>query len=369
MRIAFVLVVHPPHDERVWYQEAESLKKTGSQIHIISTRVENSELPNTYTFDDINLNKKEVIKRIFSFLKTIQPDVIICDNPIAILSAKKYKRIIKVNPPRIIYDITEWYPSKKNLRGISFIKKCIKIPALVFLSYYTSWFVDGFIFGECDKGTPFRIFFPWKKYIYLPYYADPNLIKVYPVKDISKECVFFYAGSLTQEKGFYSVLKVVMGCVEKYPDVNFTLQLISSDNLPIYPSHPGLKINKKPFLPFLPFCEEIGKADFFFDLRAIDIENTRCLPIKLFYYMAAGRPVIYSDLQAIKKAVPEIDQIGVLTDPKDAEGIASRIGYYLENPDYYKAQCNRARELAEQKYNWQSIEEGFIQFILGNGCS
>lgn len=366
MRIVFVLVAHRPDDERVWYQEAESLKNAGGEVFVISTRAAHSELANTYTFNDRNKGKKEIIQKITSFLIQIKPEVIICDNPIAILAAKKYKQKIK-EKTRIIYDITEWYPSKKNLSGLSFIKKLIKIPLLIFLSYYTAWIVDGFIFGECDKAKPFRILFPWKKCIYLPYYADPELIPVYPTNKILQECTFLYAGNLTIEKGFDKVIQVVKLCAETFPKTKFILHIISSAVPSLDLNYTNLFIKNTSILPFFSFCKEIGKADLFFDLRKIDMENTRCLPIKLFYYMAAGRPVIYSDLKAISKEVPEINQIGTLVDPLNIEAIVSQIRRYLEDENYYEEQCLMARKLAEQKYNWKSIENRLINFILKDG--
>ena len=105
-------------------------------------------------------------------------------------------------------------------------------------------------------------------------------------------------------------------------------------------------------------------SDLFFDLRDRDAENQRCLSIKLFYYMAAGRPVIYSDLKAIVKGCPEIEQFGHLVNPFDTETIVDIVNGYIKDEDLYRKHCAVARQLAEHKYNWKAIEADFVRFIL-----
>ena len=372
MKIAFALVNHTPTDERVWFQETKSLKEAGHDVYIISTRTADSPFPNTYCFDDKGMPKRELIKKVSSLLRQIDPKMVICDNPIAILAANDYKSKAK-EKIRIIYDITEWYPSKKNLRGMSFFKQVGKGLLLVLLAYYTGWLLDGFIFGEKDKAKPFRFLFPWKKHIHLPYYAYLSQIRVYPIRNISEECILFYSGSLTIEKGFGDVLQATIGIAKRFPSNKFVLQVISSQNIEEFIQenklsidlqvYKNLRVQALPFMSYPSFCEKIGEADIFFDLRQIDIENTRCLPIKLFYYMAAERPVIYSQLKAIKKEVQEIDEMGFLVNPKDTNAIISCISRYLTSQEFYESHCKKARQLAEKKYNWINIEQKLVHFI------
>jgi glycosyltransferase involved in cell wall biosynthesis len=250
------------------------------------------------------------------------------------------------------------------LKNLPLFKKIIKAGLLTAFSYYAAWFLDGFIFGEYYKARPFRLFFPWTKHVYLSYYSDIQQIISYPPRDISKECICLYSGPLIQGKGFDKVLNVVSNCAKRFPETQFILHIISKDDLDNSFSHiQNLKVEKQSFLPFPDFCETIGKADLFFDLRDIDFETTHCLPIKLFYYLATGRPVVYSNLKAIRKEVSEMSEIGVFIDPENTDAIVSQMAQYLQNNDFYKKQCYFARQLAEEKYNWEKIEQPFIQFI------
>ena len=122
-----------------------------------------------------------------------------------------------------------------------------------------------------------------------------------------------------------------------------------------------MHICKLDFKPFEQFCEQIVQYDLFLDLRDIDFENTRCLPIKLFYYMACGRPSIYSNLTAIRKGVAQIDDCAFLVD--DIEQATQAMLQYISNPTLYKRHSQRALELSQQQYNWQSIKIRLTQLI------
>jgi len=363
MKIAFALIAHYPTDERVYFQLAETLKQAGHEVFIISTLTNDCNLPGTQCFDSTGLPKNLVIRKLQDCLSNCNPDRIVCDNPIAIVAARKYKKFHKSTS--IIYDVTEWYPSKKNLREIPFFKKIIKACVLPCLSLYAGWLTDAFIFGEYYKAKPFRFLFFRKKHIYLSYYASIDWIKTYSPKNIREECRFFYSGPLTIEKGFDKVLDVSIQTAKNHPATKFTLSIITGTNdYPISPDLPqNLLIQKKGLLPFPDFCNEIGNSDLFFDLRVNDFENTRCLPIKLFYYMSSGRPMIYTRLKAIRREVPEMEQMGYMVNPSDVNQICEYISNYISDDELYKKHCETAGKSSLEKYNWENIKSRFIQLI------
>jgi len=363
MKIAFALIAHYPTDDRVYFQFAETLKQAGHKVFIISALTDDCNLPDTQCFDSKGLPKTLLISKLLNCISNCNPDILICDSPIAILAAKKYKKQHK--KVRIVYDVTEWYPSKKNLYRLPFIKKTGKILLLSLLSWYAGLLADAFIFGEYYKAKPFRFLFFRKKHIYLSYYAIIDWIKIYPQKNISEECNLLYSGPMTIEKGFDKVLDVTIKTAKNHPGTKFTLTVISGINDYPVPSNipQNLLILRKEILPFMDFCKEIGKQDLFFDLRVNDFENTRSLPIKLFYYMACSRPMIYTNLKAIRHSVPEMEQMGYLVNPSDVNTICECVSNYLSDNELYKNHCETARKSAHEKYNWNNIKDGLIQLI------
>lgn len=311
MKVLFLQAVHTKTDDRVAYHQRVSLEQSGVLCYYASI------------YDNI----------------TESPDVVICDYPIAI---KRARQLFCRHIP-IIYDITEWYPSKKNLRYEPLWFRPLKFCILVLVNLWAGCAATAFIFGEYHKAKPFRFFFPWKRSLLLPYY--PSLQYIHPTapRKLTNEVHLFYAGPKTKEKGFERVQRVVQLCKELLTDKLIKLTAIEN-------------------VAFNDFCETITKQDFFLDLRDDDIENTHCLPIKLFYYMAAGRPVIYSDLKAIRHGLPEIVEDSLVR-PDDITRAAKLICQYVAHPELYEQICYRNKQLIENKYNWELQSKSFVQFI------
>lgn len=310
MNVLFLQTAHRADDDRVYYHQRVSLEAAGLSCAFAGTVDE--------------------IKAV--------PEVVICDTPKAVWDARK-----AAPKAAIVYDITEWYPSKKNLRNIATWLRPLKWCILAVANLYAGCASDAFIFGEYYKAKPFRFLFPRKRHLYLPYYPSLHYIRPTAPRDLSSEIRLFYAGPKTAEKGYNRIVEVTRLCQELMPDRHFKLTAVNG-------------------ISFEDFCDELSKQDIFLDLRDNDIENTHCLPIKLFYYMAAGRPVIYSDLKAIRQGVPEISDESLVR-PDQPELAARKICQYAEQPDLYRQVCNENLSLSRTKYNWEVHSKAFIHFI------
>lgn len=310
MKVLFLQLAHQENDDRVRYHQCVSLEKAGHTCFFSSEA---------------------------DF--TIHPDIIICDIPLAVWRAR---RTFGRKTP-IVYDITEWYPSKKNMRNTKTFFRPIKYCLLMLANYWAGWSANAFIFGEYYKARPFKMFFPWKRHLFLPYYPSLQYIQPTDPRSLEEEIRLLYAGPRTAEKGFLRIQRVKQLCETMMPNRRIILTAINE-------------------ISFEEFCKEITHHDIFLDLRDDDMENTRCLPIKLFYYMAAGRPVIYSDLKAIRRGVPEIADDS-LVKPDDLEHVAAMLCELANQPSLFLAICARNRQLAEKYYNWEHLEKMFVESI------
>lgn len=364
MNVVFLLTAHAADDERVWYHQARSLRKQDCHVMVVAPRATHVSDPDIHLYDSENFSRTQLIRHLADRLVNLHPDVVIGDTPMAVRAAQIYRK--HHNPGcRVLYDVTEWYPSKKNTRNLAGCRKLLKMLAMKAFCYWTSRSTDGFIFGEYDKSLPFRKHFPEKPFVFTTYYPDLQYIRPKEPRMIKQEIRLFFSGNLTAEKGFLRVIETTIRLAKQNPDMRIVLIVLSPDSFEC-PHTDNLTLNIFPYMPFEQFCETASQSDMFLDLRDDDDENTRCLPIKLFYYMAMGRPVIYSDLQAIRTGCPEIGQFGFLTDPDDIDSIVGKISEYLHDSALYLQHCEQARTLAVQKYNWEAIEADFVRFILQN---
>ena len=370
-KIAFVTTAHSGFDDRIFYHQAKSLADKNFQTLIISSFDEgeyNSVNINVVGFKGDSITKIEKVRKIQTLLTEFDPEIIICSEPLAVIAANKYRKSEKLKV-KIIYDITEWYPSKKNLLGTSGIKRITTILKLSVFNLFASGFVNGFIFGERYKKFPYKLLFPFKKSIQITYFTDLKYIS-YTVPTPHNYICLGYTGKISAEKGIFNFINSIKILNHLKPELLVKLKIIGwfqdkTEEEKIINQIKGLNVVSIDILELQKF-EEFSKAiqdvDIFFDLRYTDFENQHCLPIKLFYYAACGRPVIYSNLKAIRKEV-DISSFGHLVEPENSNEIAKIIANYAENNDYYMTHCFNARNLAETKYNWSIIEPSFLNFI------
>jgi glycosyltransferase involved in cell wall biosynthesis len=84
---------------------------------------------------------------------------------------------------------------------------------------------------------------------------------------------------------------------------------------------------------------------------------------KLFEYMAAGLPVIASDLPTWREIVLGAG-CGLVVDPGDHRAIAEAIQHLLTNPDEAAAMGQRGRSAVRERFNWEG-EAGRLLSVYG----
>lgn len=85
------------------------------------------------------------------------------------------------------------------------------------------------------------------------------------------------------------------------------------------------------------------------------------LPVKMFEYMAAGIPVIASDIP-LWRSIVESNQCGVCVNPRDPAAIAAAIDRFILDPDYARTLGQNGRRAILGKYNWGVESEKLVSF-------
>lgn len=83
-------------------------------------------------------------------------------------------------------------------------------------------------------------------------------------------------------------------------------------------------------------------------------------PLKLFEYMASGRPIVASDLPSTREILNE--ENAVLVEPNNPRALAEGIKKILNDSALAEKISTRARENA-QKYDWHKRAEKILKFI------
>jgi glycosyltransferase involved in cell wall biosynthesis len=113
--------------------------------------------------------------------------------------------------------------------------------------------------------------------------------------------------------------------------------------------------------------EAVGAALSACDILAAPFPNsarnqrTGVSPLKVFEYLALGRPVLASALPGLEFI--ERERLGMLCPPGDPAALEARLAALLDLPAAERAAIGqRARAAAEGRYAWDRIVEGIIAF-------
>lgn len=369
--VLFLTTAHVALDDRIFYHQARSLVRDGFSVVIVSTASSLQETRDSVVIDANEVNESLTIRQKIAYIREklaiYKPDLIICSEPLPVYCAKKYGRKNRV---KVIYDITEWYPSRKHFTKIRGYKRRLRYWKLLLFNLYVGFASDGFIFGESCKRLPFRILFPFKRQILLPYYPHADYINARPKAFDPKNITFCYAGKISEEKGTSNFLHAIAFFRQCYPQIGVKVKIIGmsesrDEYLKFEHTRSFLNVGELQMIDpvDLPsFSEALADVDICFDLRKDDLENQMSLPIKIFYYAACGKPVVYSKLWAIRRSI-EWKKFGQLVNPKDYKQITSCITNYIENPALYEQHSRSGKELFAAKYNWALLEERFVRFV------
>src|SRR5205085_9347723 len=85
-------------------------------------------------------------------------------------------------------------------------------------------------------------------------------------------------------------------------------------------------------------------------------------PLKLFEYMAVGKPIVASDLPSVRDVI-EPDRDGLLVPANDPKGFSAAIDRLLMQPDLRNRLSGAARERA-RNYTWEARARRIIDFLL-----
>lgn len=118
-------------------------------------------------------------------------------------------------------------------------------------------------------------------------------------------------------------------------------------------------------ITFLPFVDPLLVPEYARAFDALvyippanDFFSYYTSPMKFFEYMAAGKPIVASDLPAFREILDE--QSAYFIPPADAKNLISAIHYIIANRDEAKKRAEHAREQARQ-YSWNRRAEAVIK--------
>ncbi len=371
MNIAIVTSGHPPFDERIFYKFGLSLKKYKHKVTVLcSTEKIETEVDgiNVRGFDGNSLTKKEKIKKLYEEIVRANPSLIICCEPLTILAAHRYKKE-KGKEIKIISDITEYYPLQNMLNRYKGLYRFLNSLRYFLFNLYATNLTDYLIIGEERKAGLYNKIAPTKKKAIIGYYPPARFFNYSPPLYDGKYFTFCYTGIISEARGFNRFVVLVSKAAERFPGKTFIAKILGRYEQPELKklteelsTIKNIQVVYKNWVDYKNFAVELSRVDLCIDLRDKNKVFNRSLPIKVFDYMACGKPVIYSNLDSFTE-FEDVKKFGILVEPDDIDSALNKIKFYLDNPGQLKKDSQTARNLFEEKYNWETIEGKLIEVI------
>lgn len=368
--ISLITSGHSPFDERIFYKFGLTLLNAGYNVSVIaSTKQVRATIEGikVYGFDGSDLPKSQKLIKFNELLKAAKPDLTICSEPLTIIAALKHKK--QNSKLKIIYDITEWYPHQNMLNQFLGLKRIFYYLIYTAFNIYVSNRADLLIIGEDLKAKPYKYFAPFKKKKIISYFPSKKYFHYYPPPYNGKTFTICFTGAISQRRGFPRFINLVKLAAGEFPDKLFNVKIIGPfedeelrDLTNSLSTLSNVFIEHKDWVDYKDFSFELKSADLCIDLRDKNKVYNKSLPIKIFDYIACGKPVIYTKLDSLKDFT-DLNKCGTFVENDNLESALLKIKEYLMNPTLLNSESLYARKLFEEKYNWESIENILIELV------
>lgn len=361
MKICHFTSLHNRYDTRVFVKQCCSLAKSGHQVTMIVADGEGNETKDGVQFIDVgdrgkrrkrlvNMNPKIINKAL-----EIDADIYFYHDPELSFYVLRLVRAGK----KVIYDAHEDSPRQ-------YVSNARKKGLMTNLISKTLEYVENraarkiYAVMTATEGIKER---------YDQLHNNVSVIKNFPIiseleNDVqweSKKNQVCYIGGLRNTRGIKEIASA---------SKNIDLPLILAG--PWQPSEYEHEImNNYSNVEYVGYLgrEEISNLLAESKVGLLTLYKTpnhmHALPVKLYEYMAAGVPVISTDIP-LWKSIVEDNKCGICVDPHNIEEISNAIKYILDHPKDAFEMGQRGKEAVHEKYSWEKEFNKILKIIDGS---
>jgi len=360
MKVCIITTVHQPFDTRVFHKEAKSLAKVHEVVLVAPDEERADKEVDGVRVITIKKPKSKLLHpvtmwRVFKAGFKQDCDVYHCHEPSSLFVSAVLKVLKR---KRLIYDAHEYYPSliAENSLFPDFVRPLVRFLA------------------DIEERIPIRfadVVITVDEILALKYRKHHNnvyIISNYPRLELfkpddlnSENGGIIYVGGLSRDRGIYQMIEVANKTNVKLICVgNFTDELNKKEITNFLEENTSKNVVFAGHLSHSKVVEYINMSRLGLILHQPIPRYIHAVSIKLFEYMACGKPVVASNFPEIAKVVKEAD-CGILVDPTDVDEIVDAILYLLEHPEEAKRMGKNGRRAVEEKYSWDKMEEKLLE--------
>jgi len=342
MRIALVTSYFPPHpggQELHVLKLAQGLVELGHDVTVITSNMDLGDGPEPSDYRVVKLPFIKIASDVFTFgvgraLREAKPDVIHIHAPICIIATQASMRML--NTPLVATYHGDYYKSSFMANVVKALRNHIQLP---------------FVLRNADTINALS---DNDRRLLTDYGIDPDKIEIiYPGVDLAKFPVdqetwspngkrILYVGRIVYEKGVKELITSFGTLSQQEEDVEL---VIAGDgdalkDMKALVSRSGLE-DRVTFLGWLPhdeIIEQYGQA-----MVVVLPSFSEGMPYAVLEAMAAGRPVIASNVSGLRDVVDH-QKSGLLYDVSDPDGLREAMLRLVTDPELCRRLGERARE-------------------------
>jgi glycosyltransferase involved in cell wall biosynthesis len=203
-----------------------------------------------------------------------------------------------------------------------------------------------------------------EKFVVVPFAVDTNHFAPMVMRRPSSSPRLLFVGGLDSAH-YFKGISVLLRALSKIKDENWKLEIVGEGNLKSgYQKEAedlglGKRIEFSGRIDDTQLAEVYRGADIFV---LPSINRNEAFGIVLLEAMATGLPVVASSLPGVRTVFTDGQQ-GLYAKPNDADDLADKIKYLLDNPDKLQSMSQAARELAENEYSTEKISNRLLKVV------
>jgi glycosyltransferase involved in cell wall biosynthesis len=356
MRVTHISIIHRPRDPRIFHKECQALVAAGYDVHLVVGG------PTAAEVDGVRLHsiaddggrppaRRQGLRllRAARFAFALRPSVYHLHDPHLIPLGV----LLKLAGARVVYDVHENYPdhARGKLRAHP-LRGQIKALMWVALEWLARRTMDGFV---CASPALARRF-PAARTVVVHNFPRHREFEPAGPSYGERTNTLVYAGVIREMRGFWQIAEALALLPS---ELDCRLRMIGYFR-PALLEQEARRLDAWSRIDYMPWQdhavvvrEVLGAKVGLALLHPAPNHHDPIRSQKLFEYMAAGIPVIASDLPPWREIVRGVG-CGVVVDPLDPAAIAAAIQDLLERPEEAEAMGRRGREAVEAQFNWDA---------------
>lgn len=349
--------VHVRTDVRVFYKQCVSLVEAGYKVHLVVADGARHERKSGVIIHDIggftNRKKRFLFApwKILRRARYIPADAYQIHDPELIPMAMLLKYISK---KPVVYDIHESYSEQFLHKDyLSLWQRKLSSTGIKILEKLAVRYLDAAIAATGHIAEQFDDVVTLHNYPLLSEWQNaPEDLQRYASRNIC------YLGSISKERGLSQLIKAI-------EEVDCTLHLAGSYATPGYQEElmamPGYqKLVEYGYVDRQKAFEILSQCAIGVVLLESCPNYLHSLATKMFEYMAAGLPILVSDLPANRKLLDRADT-GIYIDPSDVSVIRDTLTKMLSEPEKLARMGAEGKRLVTQELSWEREKEIYLR--------